>query len=115
MKATAVIWAVRRLAVIQSLPFGDLLADSLGFEAEMGANLVGDCPVSTIYRKNEQSDNLHARGGLLMLLPIASCSTIRLTFAEYALLSAVPLMVAQPGSFRNGSSHMIKLWIEIST
>lgn len=44
-----------------------------------------------------------------MLLPIASCSTIRLTFAEYALLSAVPLMVAQPGSFRNGSSHMIKL------
>jgi hypothetical protein len=51
----------------------------------------------------------------LMFSAIASTRTIRRIFAEYALLWAEPPLFAQPGSFRYGSSHMIRDCIEIRT
>lgn len=105
-----------RAAVIDGLPLVDLFADRFGLQAKMGPDLVGNFIVSQdIARSGDLQLYLQTRGGFLILFPIASCRTMRRTFAEYALLAADPPSCAQPGSLQYGSSHMIRLWIEMST
>lgn len=54
-------------------------------------------------------------GGVLMLFAIASMTVMRRMLAEYFLLDAEPSCPAQPGSLQYGSSHRMRLWIEMRT
>lgn len=51
----------------------------------------------------------------MILFAIASINTMRRILAEYFLLAAEPLCDAHPGSLQYGSSHRMRLWIEMRT